>query len=288
MKIDTIYVSGYRDDLRLTQCCIASIRHWHPQIRICLIKDELSGAYDTSTLEREFDVEIFAPAGQRYGWCGAKFEPLLQERPERFLYVDSDVIFAGPVLQNLERYEEDFIVEDAIHPPESIRRFYFDPKEVERLYPGFCFPGYVFNAGQFVATSGILNRSDFLPFITFEQPRRFLQPDLFKCGDQGFLNFVLFSKNQEGRLTLRRADFMRCAPEMKREEVDCSRLHPDLGYHFLLHWAGPKTYAFEDAPMQHVLAYFDDIYRQRLVTPRHGAALEGRCFRSPADGTKGF
>jgi hypothetical protein len=263
VRIDCIYVSGWRDDLRFTECCVASIRHWYPHIRICLIKDELAGPYDTTVLERTFGLEVFPSSPPWYGWGAAKLEPLFLPHLERSLILDSDIVFAGPVLDHLERYDEDFIVAAADHEPGEMTENYFDPRDVERLHPGFRFPGYVFNTGQFVATSGILQRADFEPYLTFERPPRFLRPDLFKCGEQGLLNFILMATHQAGGLTLRRAPFMRWPPCMKPEEVDVTRLGPDSPYDFLLHWAGLKNYSFETAPMSHVILHFQRIYRRR-------------------------
>ncbi len=263
MQIDSIYVSGWSGDVRFTQCCVASIRQWYPSIRICLIKDELGGKYDTSRLERAYDVEIFGASPQLYGWGTAKLEPLFQPNNERCLIIDSDVIFIGPLLDGLQIFPEDFVVVNENHPEDEITRNYFAPQEAEGLCPGFCFPGYVFNTGQFVARCGILQRSDFLPFLSFEQPPRFLRPDVFKCGEQGLLNFVLLSKHQAGALTLRRAHFMRWPPGMKGEEIELARLGPDSTYDFLLHWAGRKDYSFEEAPLGHVLSHFDAIYNRQ-------------------------
>jgi hypothetical protein len=263
MQIDKIYVSGWRGDVRFTKCCVASIRQWYPDVKICLIKDELGGNYDTSTLERAYDVEIFGSSSQMYGWGMAKLEPLFQPNNERCLIIDSDVIFVGPVLEGLERLREDFVVVDEDHPESEIKENYFAPQQVENLYPEFRFPGYVFNTGQFVARCGILTRSDFLPFVSFDQPPRLLMTEVFKCGEQGLLNFVLLSKHQAGALTLRRAHFMRWSPGMREEEVELALLGPDSTYDFLLHWAGSKDYSFKEAPLGYLLCHFDAIYNRQ-------------------------
>jgi len=265
MRIDCIYVCGWRGDLRFTQCCVASIRQWYPHIRICLIQDELNGCYDTSVLEKAYGVEIFPSLPRRYGWGVGKLEPLFEGQRERFLVIDSDVVFVGPVLDHLEHYDEDFVVVDEHHEPEEMEENYFQPCEVERLFPGFRFPGYVFNTGQFVGTSGILKRADFSRLIAFDQPPRYLMPEVFRCGEQGLLNFVLQAQHQAGALTLRRVQFMRWPPLLREGDVDLARLGSDSPYDFLLHWAGPKDIAFDAVPMAAVLLHFDRIYRRRTV-----------------------
>jgi hypothetical protein len=121
VKIECIYVAGWRGDLRFTQCCVASIRHWYPNIRICLIKDELGGPL------RHVHPRARVPRGglslaspPRYGWGAAKLEPLFLPQRQRCLIVDSDVVFAGPLLRPLEGHDEDFLVENALHLPDEI------------------------------------------------------------------------------------------------------------------------------------------------------------------------
>lgn len=270
MQIESIYVSGWSGDVRFTMSCVASIRQWYPSIRICLIKDEFAGKYDTSMLERAYDVEIFGSPPQLFGWGMAKLEPLFQPNNERCLIIDSDVIFVGPVLEGLNRFEEDFIVVNEDHPEKEIKDNYFNPEETERMFPGFRFPGYVFNTGQFVARCGVLKRLDFLPVLAFEQPPRVLRPDIFKCGEQGLLNFLLHSKHQAGELTLRRVPFMRWPLGMKDEEVELARLGLDSSYDFLLHWAGKKDWSFEEAPLGYVLRHFEAIYNAQVATLSRG------------------
>jgi hypothetical protein len=142
------------------------------------------------------------------------------------------------------------------------------PRRWSASYPSFRYPGYVFNTGQIVATSGILKRSDFEPFAVFDRPTRFLQPELFKCGEQGLLNYVLMTQHQAGKLTLRRVPIMRWPPCLDPAEIDVGQLGPASPYPFLLHWAGHKNYTFEKAPLNHVLLHFDRIYQRRTAMRR--------------------
>jgi hypothetical protein len=52
MGIEQVYIAGCRGDLRLTRCCVASVRRWYPDIPISLIVDESQGPYSTTRLER--------------------------------------------------------------------------------------------------------------------------------------------------------------------------------------------------------------------------------------------
>jgi len=271
MPITKIFLAGYRRDVRFTRCCVASIRKWYPHIRISLIKDELAGAYDTSDLEQFYGVDIFDGGVRSYGWGMSKLEPLFLPERQRILILDSDIVFAGPVLDRLEQSAEDFVVAEEAHPGDEIREYYFDPELMERRHPGFRYPGYVFNTGQIVATSGILQREDFSPFVSFSEPRRSLEPEVFRCGEQGLLNFMLFSHQQRGRLSIGRTAFMQWAGRLRPEDVEIARLEGGSPYDFLVHWAGPKAAGLSSTPMKYLLTYFEDAYYRRIS---HGALLK--------------
>jgi len=259
MRITRIFVGGYREDVRFTQCCIASIRRWYPAIPITLIKDELAGAYDTSDLERHFQVEIFQTEVKRFGWGMSKLEPLFLSTRERCLIIDSDVMFLGKVLEPLEERDEDFVVASEPHPLSEIRSYYFHEEAIQRLYPSFRFPGYVFNTGQIVTNTGIFERDEFAPFVSFSEPRIELQPQTF-FHDQGILNYLVLSKVQQGQLSLRREPFMKWAGRMHPREAEISKLGPDSAYPIMVHWAGPKTGGFSTVPMRYLLDFFEDEY----------------------------
>ena len=263
-KIDRIFIVGHRSDFRFTRCCVASIRRWYPDIRVTLIKDSAGGTYDTSDLERCCKVDLFPSATTRFGFGMARLEALFLPERERCLIVDSDIVFAGPVLGRLEAFDEDFVVEGVDHTPEETRQNYFDPDAVGALFPDFHYPGFVFNIGQMVATTGILKREMFEPFVQFSEPRRLLRRDLFFCFDQGVLNFILLRLAQRGVLTIRRDRFMKWAGALNPQDVTIDRMENGPPYEFLIHWAGRKHAILSANLLPHVLAHFEAAYYKAL------------------------
>jgi hypothetical protein len=261
-------VSGYRKDFRFTRCCVASIRHFYPGIPIVLIKDRIDGDYDTTLLQRVYGVEIFQTPVRRFGWGMSKLEPLFLPFRERCLILDSDTVFLGPVLDRLDAAAADFVVEWCDHTPEDLTTNYFDPTRLSLEFPDFIFPGYVFNSGQFVATTGIVKRSDFESLVDFSEPRRSLRQDIFPCGDQGFLNFVLFRKQQRGALTIARERFMMWPPAVEAGSIAIPQLERE-GYPFLLHWAGPKLPSLGAHSLGDVLLYFAKKYMRDRAHSGH-------------------
>ncbi len=282
MKIEVIYIAGYRHDIRLTRILVASIRHWYPDIPITLVKDELHGRYDTRELERKWGVSLFPPTGARYGWGFGKLAPLLQEEQRRCLVLDSDIVFAGPVLELLEKHEADFVVTHE-EPPDAafVENLYYNRERLRALDPAFVYPGYTFNTGQLVATSGLLRRDDFMELVAWESPPRLLHPEIFKLGEQGLLNYLLAKKMAAGAIALERVRFMETADGVPQVSVEALRRRE--GNPFVIHWCGLRAPVFSQRPRYDLLRYFEDLYYRRVRGGalrrrlRHaGAALESR------------
>lgn len=57
-KIQKIYISCCETDLHLLKICVASIRFWYPHIPIFLIKDIFKGDFNTTEIEKNFNVNV--------------------------------------------------------------------------------------------------------------------------------------------------------------------------------------------------------------------------------------
>jgi lipopolysaccharide biosynthesis glycosyltransferase len=270
MRIDQIYIGCYSGDQRFTRILVASIRTWYPNIPIDLIKDESQEKFDTSDIERFWHVDIMECQRKTFGWGFAKLEPLSLEEKKRILLLDSDQIFAGPVLTLIEKYHEDFLVASVNRPvldPEYVTRTYFDLDALERLDPRYQFPGFVFNSGAIVATSGVLSRSDFEPFIDW---RGFVPqgrcPDIFKNADQGILNYLLQKKKQNSELSVRTVPFMKLVRYDDISQPQLSDAGISNPQDFIIHWAGPKPQSFEEFARSDILKHFEQVYWRTIPT----------------------
>lgn len=268
MKVERIYVLSHLKDIRWARVCVASIRHWYPDIPISLIKDELKGPYSTEDLERYWDVQVYPTPRKVLGYGMGKLEPLFKKPQERCFIVDSDTVFLGRVLETLEQSDDDFVIEESDYPRDEILAYYLDVDKLKSIEPAFQFPGYVFNTGQFVATTGILARQDFAPYVTFSEPARVSHSEVFKAGDQGILNFTLMRKAQAGEITLRRAPIMHFPAVFDPRAILLDKLKGDSAYPFLLHWAGPKPAFFSLTHLGHILSHFETAFYARIPNGR--------------------
>ena len=208
MKIEGVVISCYPLDLQLTRICVASVRFWYPHIPIWLLKDRHYGDFDTREIEKYWNVQVYPTRQNTLGWGFGKLEVMTELPKRRLMVLDSDIVFAGRVIDRLEMFDEDFVVaKEDNHDAAGIDRHFFSLSKILQLDPEFKFPGYGFNTGQIVATTGCITRKEFDGLMDW-QTRTVTYPDIFKMGEQGLCNYVVFRQAQQGKLTIRREPFM--------------------------------------------------------------------------------
>ena len=98
----TVVGSCHRKDFYLAKICIASIRYYYPDINIELVKDSENGSFNTSDLEKYFNVQSVDLGIPKMGWGGAKFHYLYQKpASKKILILDADIVFIGPFLERM-------------------------------------------------------------------------------------------------------------------------------------------------------------------------------------------
>jgi hypothetical protein len=190
----------------------------------------------------------------------------------RFLLLDSDTAFAGRVLHRLELFDAHLVVDKEEFPPDAISVQFFPVDKLLRLDPEFVFPGYGFNTGQMVATTGCLSKSDFDGLLDW-QTRTVLHRDVFQKGEQGLFNYVVLRQAQKGRLSFHREPFMVWPGESQRTaHIRVADLTADSPHAQVIHWAGlawGKSPA--EMPRADILSHFENLYYSRVP---NGAVLQ--------------
>lgn len=271
MKISTIYVSTCRRDWHLAQICLASIRYWYPRFPLRLIKDLGHGDFDTSAAERRYSAELFATSVSNFGYGFSKLEPLFLPEKRRYLMLDADLVILGRVLEFLEKSEADFVVHPENNGREHTETLAYKLDPLAALDPDFHPPDRIFNSGNYVATGGVLKREDFAGLIRWDQPRSLVHPDIFMCGDQGVLNYVLFKAWRQNRLSI---DFPHYylwggndTSAVRVADLRARKSKPQL-----IHWAGPKADDIRQMPRADLLQF----YQQQDFNPSLTARLRNR------------
>ncbi|MDQ6610144.1 MAG: hypothetical protein M3Y85_10030, partial [Bacteroidota bacterium] len=238
MKVTKIAIACFKKDLYLLKPCIASIRYWYPDVEIFLIKDYIQGQFSTREIETAFNVKIFPSQRKVFGWPWSKLAVILHEKKDKYLFLDSDVVFLGKVIDKLNEYEDDFVVtgmtaNDKFDP--TFNAHYIDMARMETFDPAYSFPGYGFNGGQIVMTSGLLKETDCNTVIEFEPSIANKHPEIFKHGDQGALNYIFSKAAQEGKIKTRYEDFWIWPGLPAAEKISLEGIKQRIGIPYVLH-----------------------------------------------------
>jgi len=265
MRIEGVVISCYAFDVQLTRLCVASIRFWYPHIPIWLLKDRQYGDFNTREIERYWNVQVYPGRQKNLGWGFGKLEVMTELPARRLLLLDSDIVFAGRVIDRLERFDEDLIVDKEDLDTTVVEGHFFPLGRLRQLDPKFEFPGYCFNSGQIVATTGRIRREDFDGLLDW-QIRTVKHPEVFKMGEQGLVNYMVLRKAQDGKLTIRREPFMVWPGEAARaEHIQVRDFTPEGRHQELIHWAGLRWgKTLEEMPRSDILSYFEKIYYRRV------------------------
>jgi hypothetical protein len=262
-RVDCIYVTASVRDARYTRICVASIRHFYPRVVIKLLAGGRLEAVLRRELARDWDVSpADVPRGD-WGWGFVKLEPLFGRAGERFLIVDSDTVFVGDVLATWAASSADFLVDDEQQSESDIHRLYYDWRRIALIDPAARPPRFVFNSGQWFGTAGVLSRDDFAPLMDWSKtPPKPRHPELFMCGDQGVLNYVL---NQKAMLEGRRVDRRKIMrwPGHGMDDITAATVSARYAPPVIVHWAGFKNPRLRAMPAADVLSFFERQYYEK-------------------------
>jgi hypothetical protein len=261
--IDCIYVAASRYDTRFTPICVSSIRRFYPDATIRLIVGGTLRPGLAQELATYYDVSIADFPRGDYGWGFAKLEPLFKPPGERFLMLDSDTAFTGPVLDRWSELQSPFMVDDEEYPPDVIPTRYYDWQKVRKIDPKAQPPAFVFNSGQWIGSSGVLSREEFDPWVEWTFPRRLKHPEVFFPGDQGVFNYVLVQKAMLEGLPVERRAMMHW-PGYGMGGLTAESIRAGSAAPVIIHWAGLKVPRISRMTGGDILTDYEDEYYGRL------------------------
>jgi hypothetical protein len=265
MNVTAVYINTHRYDYRLTCICIASVRYWYPDIKIFLIKDYGMGDFNTSLLQQKWDVKICSTSKKRFGWGYGKLEPLFLENKHSFLILDSDTVLTGPVLETAQPCNDPFLVDDEVQPEKRFNEIYYNLGKTETLAPGFIYPGYSFNSGQWFGSTGYIGREDFAPFIEWTEPPVSKYPAVIFKGDQSVLNFVMHLKEQKNELTVSRKKIMIWPVDKNADFINLKKIkNKERDYPYVIHWAGMKFKKINAYPRADILKFYLSFFHSKF------------------------
>lgn len=264
-KIDRIYLTTYRLDGRLTRICIGSIRYFYPDIPIYLIVDETQGPVPEREFANAWGVRRKTGIPTHYKHVLSQLQVYSGEPDVRFFLMDADIVFAGRVLDVLEKHDEGVVVEKEFLDEDQVYKHFIHLDRMAELDPSFRAPGWWFNSGQWVGTSGQIVEADWTPWLTNEKVPGLRHPETFYQG-QGLLNYLVMKKQAEGLLTVgfeRYSFWMGGNPDLI-SAISLQRIKDREYNPILLHWAGVKRPKLEQLPRADIMLFFERYYYSRI------------------------
>jgi hypothetical protein len=237
------FVTGcHAGDKFMVQATLASMRHYCPNVPICLTVD---GDFDVSDMEKEYDLVVLRVSElpsieMRNLVCGnyrAKLAALWEGPFEFYVWLDSDALVWGDFTSYV-RTDVDFqifwneisIPADATEIPSWLLHFYLDPVKLYRFDPDFKWRGNAyFSSGAFAC------RRNAIPFEAWQKTDSWNMhsPGLFAWGEMGTLNYLVYAMAQRREITTVMSNLQHVWGHHGKEELmqDCL----GAGWHF------PKT-----------------------------------------------
>jgi hypothetical protein len=261
------FVTGcHAGDKFMVQATLASMRHYCPDVPICLTVD---GDADVSDLEREYNLIVLRirdlPSAEMRKLIGGGFHAkhaAMWEGPfEFYVWIDSDAIVWGDFTQQL-RMDVDFqifwseisIPADASEIPAWLPHFYFDPVKLRQIDPDFDWRGHAyFSAGVFACRR---NAIAFERYVEVGAAGRRV-PGLFEFGlnscrgDMGMLNYLVHAMTQRGHLKTTVSDLQHIAGHHGTAEFEgeCAgngwRFPGNIQRPRVAHFCGRKPFLFD-------------------------------------------
>jgi hypothetical protein len=256
------FVTGcHAGDKFMVQATLASMRHYCPDVPICLTVD---GDLDVSDLEKEYDLivlrvsELSSETMRNLvsGSGRAKLAAMWEGPFEYYVWLDSDAIVWGDFIPQV-RTDVDFqifwseisIPADATEVPPWLPHFYFDPQKLRRFDAEFDWRGKpYFSSGAFAC------RRDVIPFEKWLDAELWGRetPGLF--GDfyeQPLLNYFVHSMMQRGELRISMSNLQHIWGHHGKEELMEDSV--GINWHFpkeirrprVAHFCGRKPFLFD-------------------------------------------
>jgi hypothetical protein len=214
-----IVTACHAGDYFLVKATCASIRHFMPDVPICVIVDGEFGIDELKQCYNVLELRVSDFADKRLpaickGSSRTKFAAIWEVPFARFLCIDADAVVLGDWQQVLRDGQWDFLalVNPNVEcpPREAIDHYFFNSAKLASYDPDFDWrAGMYFCAGAYAARKNCLDVEDFISAAEYER----LSPGTFQFSDQGIFNYMVMKAVAQSRL--------------KREVKDLQYLVPD-------------------------------------------------------------
>jgi hypothetical protein len=240
-----------RDYIFAKGCC-ASIRSHMGNVPIALIID---GNFSTKSLEDTYQIKIISRnnvssdflRSRSFGFGLTKMISFWESPWKHFLYLDADTIAWGNILNFANFNQFDVISDKPAYKltDKDISKYYFDIERIGNYFPDFDWSKHrrdFFCTGVFFGTRGIFSIEEYAYILDI----CLNDPKVFKMGEQGFLNLMLFQAADQGKIRIDQAPVQFLIPDFSFDVTQ--KLFPLDGHaapmnndiNIIIHWCGPN------------------------------------------------
>ncbi|MBE9199415.1 MULTISPECIES: hypothetical protein [unclassified Nodularia (in: cyanobacteria)] len=272
-----IVTACWKGDYFLVKATCASIRHFLGDVPICVIVD---GDFSIQELENLYGVQplylsqLSNPELRRRcpGSSRAKLAAIWEGPFEHFLYLDSDAIVWGNLLEKFDLTTTDFVV---MRPPlygclpkHEVSRWFFNVDTLLEIDPTFEWQNQpYFCAGAFAAKRNCFDLQEYLRLEALADK----YPELFKFWDQGIVNYMVFSANQAGLLKYKVVDIQVVTADHSKstleEQYPCSiyKTPQNVDKTTIIHFCGNKPFIHKRKSFSKPFTTFRLLHYQKLM-----------------------
>jgi hypothetical protein len=262
LNLDCVYIAACAHDARWARVCVASIRHFYPDVPIRLLAGGMLPRGLAEELRSCWGVKLVDLPRGDYGWGFVQLEPLFGKPGERFLVLDADTALTGPVL-DLWQSDSQFLVDNEPMSDANAKRHCYNWEDLCKIDPNVQSAKMGFNTGQWFGTAGLVSREEFDPWLEWTMPRRLRYPQHFMGGEMGVLNYVLLKKEALNGIRIERRTIMRW-PGHSMEGLSPQSVAKRIAPALVVHWAGMKKWRMGAMVGGDLLLHFERFYYNRI------------------------
>ena len=267
-----ILICCNKKDFFLTRICVSSIRYYYPEVDIYILKDYLNGEFSSLELEKSWNVKMLDLGIRKYGWSAAKMHFLFSQcfPNEKIFVLDSDIVFVGKLLESLysSAINFDFTVNADFHDnphDDWVSVHYYDIDYLNSIDPNFKFPGYFFNGGQLIVTTGKIKQNEVIEHFDLSLFPYWKNSKYLPFVDQSLLNYIIPKKEQAGEITVNKQQFMIWSEGSESRNLDLESVKDGEKYMLLVHWAGAtRVPLLKKMTRSDILVLFENYYYSKV------------------------
>jgi lipopolysaccharide biosynthesis glycosyltransferase len=212
-------------DFALAKGCIASVRYFMPQVDICLLIDgypELGNIQETynCTIIQKHNVKDPFLRTNSFGWGITKMIAFWESPFDHFLLLDADTCVWGNLAQGVEWESYDMVIDQPHYSfdDKAINTWFFDTKRLRDIDPLFqpeLYSRNYFCTGVFFSRKQVFDLEWYKELIELSKK----EPNLFKYGEMGMLNYMIFRSVQDEKINVKNEYIQHICPDYDKRET---------------------------------------------------------------------